>query len=128
MELSFTTRRLNFREERYFDVHEWVFPDLSIAKWSTKYSTIEKHFNKKTLEYYFTYIDYPPEVRRMIYTTNSIENLNKHIRKGTKNKLSFESPERLLDYVFIIIKEFENKNWSKYAVSQFALIHSYQTH
>lgn len=99
-----------------------------IAKWSTKYSTIEKHFNKKTLEYYFTYIDYPPEVRRMIYTTNSIENLNKHIRKGTKNKLSFESPERLLDYVFIIIKEFENKNWSKYAVSQFALIHSYQTH
>jgi putative transposase len=99
-----------------------------IIKWTPKYSTIEKHFNKKTIEYYFTYIEYPPEVRRMIYTTNSIENLNKHIRKGTKNKLSFESPERLLDYVFVIIKEFENKNWSKYPVAQFALIHSYETH
>jgi putative transposase len=99
--------------------------DAFIAKWKTKYATIEKHFDRKTLEYYFTYIDYPPEVRRMIYTTNSIENLNKHIRKGTKNKLSFESPERLLDYVFIIIKEFENKNWSRYSISQFSLIHSY---
>lgn len=92
-------------------------------KWRPSYKTIDKHFNEKTLDYYFTYIDYPPEVRRMIYTTNSIENLNKHIRKGTKNKLSFESPERLLDYVFIIIKEFEYKNWSRFPVSQFSFIH-----
>jgi len=92
-------------------------------KWKHIYKTIDKHFNEKTLDYYFTYIEYPPEVRRMIYTTNSIENLNKHIRKGTKNKLSFESPERLLDYVFIIIKEFEYKNWSKFPVSQFSFIH-----
>src|SRR3989344_107606 len=102
--------------------------DEFINKWSEKYANIGKHFNQKTLEYYFTYIDFPPEVRRLIYTTNSIENLNKHIRKGTKNKLSFESPERLLDYVFVIIKEFENKNWSKYPVSQFSFIHSAQTH
>lgn len=40
----------------------------------------------------------------MIYTTNSIENLNKIIRKATKNKLSFESPESLLDYIFMISK------------------------
>lgn len=102
--------------------------DFFISRWELKYSTIGRHFNKKTLEYYFTYIDYPPEVRRMIYTTNSIENINKHIRKGTKNKLSFESPERLLDYVFIIIKEFEHKNWSRFPVHQFSVIHSAQTH
>jgi putative transposase len=102
--------------------------DAFIRTWEKKYPTIKKHFNKKTLDYYFTYIDFPPEVRRMIYTTNSIENLNKHIRKGTKNKLSFESPERLLDYVFIIIKEFEHKNWSRYPVHQFSLIHRDETH
>jgi transposase-like protein len=96
--------------------------DAFIAKWETKYPSIKNHFNKKTLEYYFTYIDFSPEVRRMIYTTNSIENLNKHIRKGTKNKLSFESPDRLLDYVFIIIKEFEHKNWERFPVHQFAVI------
>lgn len=102
--------------------------DSFISTWKTKYPAIGRHFDKKTLEYYFTYIDYPPSVRRMIYTTNSIENLNKHIRKGTKNKLSFESPERLLDYVFIIIKEFEHKNWSRFPVHQFSFIHSMQTH
>jgi putative transposase len=96
-------------------------------KWRDTYKTIDKHFNEKTFDYYLTYIDYPPEVRRMIYTTNSIENLNKHIRKGTKNKLSFESPERLLDYVFIIIKEFEHKNWSRFPVHQFSFIHRDET-
>lgn len=99
-----------------------------IQTWETKYPTIARHFHEKTLSYYFTYLDYPPEVRRLIYTTNSIENLNKHIRKGTKNKLSFESPERLLDYVFIIIKEFEHKNWARFPVHQFAVIHRTETH
>lgn len=102
--------------------------DAFIATWETNYPTIGKHFSKNTLEYYFTYLDYPPEVRRLIYTTNSIENLNRHIRKGTKNKLSFESPERLLDYVFIIIKEFEHKNWSRFPVHQFSFIHKEETH
>ncbi len=43
----------------------------------------------------------------MIYTTNNIENLNRQIRKTTKNKPSLKSPERLLDYLFMIIKKFE---------------------
>ena len=58
-------------------------------------------------------------MRRLIYITNSIENLNKAIRKATKNKLSFESPETLLDYVFMVIKKFEEKNFSKYPVHNY---------
>ena len=96
-------------------------------KWEGKYSGIRQHFREGTREYYFTYIKFPPEVRRLIYTNNSIENLNRSIRKGTKNKLSFENPETLLDYVFIIIKEFESKNWSRYPVHQFSFIHTDQT-
>jgi transposase-like protein len=67
----------------------------------------------------FRYIDFAPEVRRMIYTTNSIENLNRIIKKGTKNKLSFENPERLLDYIFMIVKDFEERNWMRYPVHDF---------
>lgn len=93
-------------------------------KWKTKYPDIHRSFREDTFDYYLTYIDFPVDVRRLIYTTNSIENLNRGIRKGTKNKLSFESPETLLDYVFIIIKEFETKNWSKFPVHQFSLMHS----
>lgn len=102
--------------------------NLFIEKWKEKYPHIEKFFKPGSIEYNFTYIKFPPEVRRLIYTTNSIENLNRGIRKATKNKLLFESPDTLLDYVFVVIKEFEEKNWSKYPVYQFAVIHREETH
>lgn len=92
---------------------------IFISKWKTKYPKIDRFFKEGNIEYYFTYIKFHPTVRRMIYTTNSIENLNKSIRKATKNKLSFESPETLLDYLFMIIKEFEEKNFQKYPVSNY---------
>ncbi len=93
--------------------------DLFIEKWKIKYPNINRFFKEGKIEYYFTYIKYHHIIRRMIYTTNSIENLNKTIRKATKNKLSFESPDTLLDYVFMVIKKFEDKNWSKYAVHNY---------
>lgn len=96
--------------------------DRFTEKWKTSYPDLNRFFKSGTIEYYFTYIRFSPEVRRLIYTTNSIENLNRSIRKGTKNKLQFQKPETLLDYVFIVIKEFEEKNWSKYPVQQFEYI------
>jgi len=67
------------------------------------------------------YYDFPCEVRRMIYTTNQIESLNKKLRKATKNKQSFENPERLLDLLFVIIKDFEEDSWLKHPVSAFSI-------
>ena len=90
-----------------------------LSKWSRKYPNFKNLFKEGSIEYYFTYIKFDPRVRRMIYTTNSIENLNRQIRKATKNKLSFESPDRLLDYLFMIIKEFEEKNYMRYPVSNY---------
>jgi transposase-like protein len=55
----------------------------------------------------------------MIYTTNSIENLNKQNRKSTRNKLSFEKYDRMLDYLFMVIKDFEQKNWLRHPVYLF---------
>ena len=93
--------------------------DAFCDKWRPKYPQIDRFFDDGVREYYFTYIDFPVHLRRMIYTTNSIENLNRIIRKATKNKLSFESPETLLDYVFIVVKDFEDANWMKYPVYNF---------
>ncbi len=55
----------------------------------------------------------------MIYTTNSIENLNRQIRKVTKTKVTFDKGENLLDLVFMVIKDFEGNNWQKYPVYNF---------
>ena len=54
------------------------------------------------------------------YTTNSIESFNKKIRKATKNKQSFEKTDGVLDYIFVLIKEFEIQNWMKYSISAFS--------
>lgn len=93
--------------------------EIFIDKWKTKYPKIDRFFKEGNIEYYFTYIKYHPTVRRLIYTTNSIENLNRIIRKSTKNKLSFESPDNLLDYIFMIIKDFEERTFMKYPVTNF---------
>lgn len=90
-----------------------------LKKWEKIYPNFKHQFKEGNIEYYFTYINYHPKVRRMIYTTNSIENLNRQIRKTTKNKLSFESPDNLLDYLFMIIKDFEEKNYMKYPVHDY---------
>jgi len=90
-----------------------------VTKWDKKYPKLAGKF--EGIEYYFSYIKYRPEVRRLIYTTNGIEGMNRVIRKATKNKLSFENPERLLDYVFMTIKDFEERKW-KYPVYLFKLL------
>ena len=55
----------------------------------------------------------------MIYTTNSIENLNRQIRKITKTKVTFDKEENLLDLIYMVIKDFEFNNWQKYPIHNF---------
>jgi transposase-like protein len=93
--------------------------DKFVDKWKKSYNEMERYFANDTTEYYFTYIKFPCSIRRMIYTSNSIESLNKKIRKATKNKQSFEKSDRLLDFLFVIIKDFEIANWMKYPVSNY---------
>ncbi|MBT4921866.1 MAG: hypothetical protein HON23_02505, partial [Rickettsiales bacterium] len=59
------------------------------------------------------------KIRRCIYTTNSIESLNSKIKKATRNKLSFEKTQYLLDYLFVVINEFQDNNWMVYPVTTF---------
>ncbi|MGI2257597.1 transposase [Candidatus Cardinium hertigii] len=56
-----------------------------------------KSLQTEDINDYFTYIHYLVQVRRMIYTTNSIENLNRQIRRVTKTKVTFDKADNLLD-------------------------------
>ncbi len=102
--------------------------DKFVKKWQFKYPHISKYFNEKDFNYYLTYIKFNAESRRSIYTTNPIESLNSIIKKATRNKLSFESEDTLLDYLFTVIKEFQNKNWSIYPNNVFKNFCLTQTH
>ena len=65
--------------------------------------------------------------RKIIYTTNLIENLNGKIRKYTKSKLSFPSDDAVKKMVYLALMEIEKKwtmpitNWGL-IMNQFMLI------
>ena len=86
--------------------------NIFAKKWERFYpKLVAKLLDKDYMPYYLTYIDFPAPMRRLIYTTNSIENLNRQIRKVIKTKVAFGKTDNLLDLVFMIIKDFENNNW-----------------
>lgn len=60
------------------------------AQWENKYSYAIKSW-RDNWEDLTVFFEFPLEIRKIIYTTNLIENLNGKIRKYTKNKLSFPS-------------------------------------
>lgn len=100
-----------------------------VNSWENEYGKIlQKLLDKEYISDYLTYIDYPIEVRRMIYTTNSIENLNRQIRRVTKTKVTFDKEENLLDLVFMVIKDFEYNNWQRYPVYNFQAWPKHFTH
>ncbi|MBQ3793177.1 MAG: transposase, partial [Lachnospiraceae bacterium] len=47
----------------------------------------------------FEFFEFPAVIRRSIYTTNLIENLNKNLKRGTKRKEQFPNEDSLERYV-----------------------------
>ena len=56
-----------------------------------------------------TFFKYPEEIRRMMYTTNPIESLNRVIRKVTKTKGSFPTDTSLPKLLYLIIMDASEK-------------------
>ena len=79
-------------------------------KWGLKYSYAIKSW-RTNWEELTAFLDFPLEIRKIIYTTNVIENLNGKIRKYTKNKMSYPTDDAVLKSVFLAITE-ATKKWS----------------
>lgn len=58
------------------------------------------------------FFQFPLEIRKIIYTTNLIENLNGKIRKYTKSKLSFPTDDAVKKTVYLSLMEIEKK-WTQ---------------
>lgn len=95
-------------------------------KWGRKYPVVisswQRNWDKLT-----TYFQYPAEIRKMVYTTNTIEGYHRQIRKVTKTKGAFTSDMALLKLMYLATKNIEKKwtmplqNWS-ITVSQLSII------
>lgn len=86
-------------------------------KWSKKYPVVIKSWqdNWHKLSTYFKYTE---DIKRIIYTTNTIEGFHRQVRKVTKNKGVFPSDDALLKLVYLAYKNISKKwtqplqNWS----------------
>ena len=86
-------------------------------KWKSKYAYAIKSW-RSNWPILSTFFKFPAEIRRIIYTTNQIESLNRRIRKVTKTKSSFPTEDSVFKLIYLIIQDYINKwtmpirNWS----------------
>ena len=78
--------------------------------WEDKYPYAIKSW-RDNWEDLTVFFEFPLEIRKIIYTTNLVENLNGKIRKYTKNKLSFPSDQAVMKSVYLATRE-ATKKWS----------------
>jgi putative transposase len=74
----------------------------------TRYPTTVKTWTD-AWERFIPFLEFPPEVRRVIYTTNSIESLNYGIRKIIKNRGHFPNDTAAVKLIWLAIRNIEDK-------------------
>jgi transposase-like protein len=82
--------------------------------WNTNWDDLSEFFN------------YPPEIRKAIYTTNAIESLNYQLRKVTRNRSTFVNDDAIFKIMYLALRNASKKwtmpirNWGM-ALNQFAI-------
>ena len=85
-------------------------------KWRKQYPSCVKSW-EENWDVLSTFYEYPAEIRKIIYTTNIIEGLNRQFRQITKNKPSFTSDDSLRRMLYLaaqrIVKHWKSRyqNW-----------------
>ena len=75
---------------------------LADGQWGKKYTAIALYWRRNWAEYifFFAFLD---EVRRIIYTTNSIESLNAKLRRAVGARVRFHTDESALNLLFLVL-------------------------
>ena len=81
------------------------------SQWGIKYPMSAAIWQRHWAEV-IPFYDYPPEIRKMIYTTNAIESLNMQLRKVIKNRGHFPSEEAASKLIYLALRN-SVKQWEK---------------
>jgi len=84
--------------------------DQFAEKWDDKYPQISKSW-RAHWQNLNTLFNYPPDIRKAIYTTNAIESLNSVIRKATKKRKLFPTDDSARKVVYLAIQQ-ASKKWT----------------
>ncbi len=100
--------------------------EFAESPWGKKYPAITAAW-RRNWEQVIPFLAYPPEVRRMMYTTNAIESLNSTLRRSVRARGHFPSDEAATKLIWLQLREV-SKNWKMparewhAAKAQFALL------
>lgn len=89
------------------------------SKWGERYPMVINSWTNNWTEL-SSYFEYAEPIRRIIYTTNTIEGFNRQIRKITKSKGGFSNDEALYKLVYLTYRDI-SKKWEK-SISNWAEI------
>jgi putative transposase len=78
--------------------------------WNSQYAVSVRSW-ENNWEDLATFFDYPADIRRMIYTTNTVEGYNRQLRKVTKSRGSFPTVEAVRKLLFLANRDIV-KNWT----------------
>lgn len=96
-------------------------------KWNKKYPKVIESWERNWGELSL-YFQYSPMIRKIIYTTNTIENFHRQLRKVTKTKGSFTSDNALMKLLYLVQKDITSKwekpmhNWNQ-VLSQLSILY-----
>ena len=94
-------------------------------KWGRRYPMIGASW-RAAWERVVPFLDFPPEIRRMIYTTNAIESINSTLRKLVYYRGHFPSDDAVFKLLYLALRNLEKRwdrsvrEWTK-ALGQFAV-------
>lgn len=115
-----STRFVNYKDRKQFcadmkEIYTAPSEDAALAaldrfegRWAKSYSYAIKSW-RNNWGCLSTFFKYPPEVRRLVYTTNPIESFNRSIRKITKTKSSFPTDDSLFKILYLIVMDASEK-------------------
>jgi putative transposase len=94
--------------------------------WGDKYPAIVKSW-RNNWEKVTPFLQYPKEIRRVIYTTNIVESLNSTLRKAVRNRGHFSTEDGIMKVLYLAIRGV-SKKWNmpirewKQALNHFAIL------
>jgi putative transposase len=93
--------------------------------WDEKYPTISQSW-RRHWENVIPFFDYPEDIRKVIYTTNAVEALNRTLRKIIKNRGAFPTDGSIYKLLYLALRKASKKwtmpirNWNA-AINRFAI-------
>lgn len=72
-------------------------------EWDDRYPAMIRLW-RDSWEYFTAFLDYPPELRKLVYTTNAIESLNARFRQATRRRGHFPNEQSALKVLYLVIK------------------------